>query len=321
MARKKTTSDRVVLQNAVKTLAANIRFSSVDEPISSLAVVSSIPSEGKTTLAVSLAQAMADGESTVLIVECDMRRRSLSNALGGIHGRHGLHAVLSGRHTIMESVVATQVSGLYFLDAEPGIPNPPDILQSKRFGSLIDELTDTFDVVIFDTPPVGTFVDAAIIGSQVDATILVVRQDHVRREEVRNTYAQLQQAGANVIGTVLNCCDAEVSSKYYGYYKERKKDTYDVVQEVPESQKKGASRPAMSIPKGPVTAPAAPLAAQPSRPAAISQTIDASAGAPAPAATPPAAPTAPKAPGAASLGNTDQFLVNTNYVPHGYDEE
>jgi hypothetical protein len=142
-----------------------------------------------------------------------------------------------------------------------------------------------------------------------------VRQDHVRREEVRNTYAQLQQAGANVIGTVLNGCDAEVSSKYYGYYKERKKDTYDMVQEAPETQKKGVSGPAMSIPKGPVTAPSAMPAAQPSRPAATSQTIDA------PVGTPTVAPPAPKAPGAASLGNTDQFLVNTNYVPHGYDEE
>lgn len=219
--KKRTSDDRVVLQNAVKTLAANIRFSAVDNPIRTIAVVSSIPSEGKTTISANLGAAIVGNGTSVVLVECDMRRRSMAAELG-VHGQHGLYSVLSGHHTLEEAVMRTKTEGLYFLDAEPGIPNPPDLLQSKRFRQLIDQLTRSFGYVIFDTPPVSTFIDAAVISSLVDATLLVVRQDYTRREEVTDTINQLKQAGANLIGTVLNYCDAEVSSKYYGYYKEKR---------------------------------------------------------------------------------------------------
>lgn len=217
---KRTTDSKVVMQNAIKTLAANIRFSSVDKPIKTLAVVSSIPSEGKTTVSANLGAAIAESGSTV-VVECDMRRRSMASALNA-HGRYGLRSVLTGRHTLKEAIVPTRSTGLYFLDAEPGIPNPPDILQSERFRELIGGLSDVFGYVIVDTPPLGTFVDGAIISSLVDATVLVVRQDYTRRDEVVSSVNQLKQAGANVIGTVLNYCDATVSDKYYGYYQEKK---------------------------------------------------------------------------------------------------
>lgn len=222
--KKRTSDDRVVLQNAIKTLAANIRFSSVDKPIKSIAVVSSIPSEGKTTIAANLGAAIVGSGTSAVLVECDMRRRSMAMELG-VHGRHGLYSVLSGRHTLEEAVVPTKNSGLYFLDAEPGIPNPPDLLQSKRFRELIGQLTRAFGYVIFDTPPVSTFVDGAVVASLCDATILVVRQDFTRREEVQDAIGQFKQAGANLIGTVLNYCDAESSSKYYGYYKSKDRGT------------------------------------------------------------------------------------------------
>lgn len=217
MPRKNGTSDIVVMQNALKTLAANIRFSSIDHPAHSMCVVSSIPSEGKTTISVGLGKAFAAGGSSVILVECDLRRRSLATALG-VHGAHGIYSVLSGNNTVQESVVAAGAPNLYFLDAEPSIPNPADLVQSKRFKRLVSSLVGTYDYVIIDTPPVNTFVDAAIVSSIVDATVLVVRQDYTRREDVRAAFAQLQQAGANVIGTVLNCADTATSGRYYYYY-------------------------------------------------------------------------------------------------------
>lgn len=246
--------DKVVMQNALKTLAANIRFSSVDNPVHSIAMVSSIPSEGKTTVSTGLGKAFAAGGATVLMVECDMRRRSLANALG-VHGKHGLYSVLSGHHTVEESVVSAGATNLYFLDAEPSIPNPADILQSNRFHELVKTLTSMYTYVIFDTPPVNTFIDASVVSSVVDATILVVRQDYTHRDDVRASYTQLQQAGANVIGVVLNCADAEVSSKYYDYYHEKKDADYSAVQ---GEQPSIAARPE-TAPK--VTAPAVKPAA------------------------------------------------------------
>ncbi|MDD7199466.1 CpsD/CapB family tyrosine-protein kinase [Parafannyhessea umbonata] len=229
---RKRTADKQVFQNAVKTLAANIRFASVDNPVCSICITSSIPSEGKTTISVALARAFAEGGSRVLLIEGDMRRRSLATALGR-HGRHGIYSVLSGKHALMESVVRVDVDGrLLFLDAEPGIPNPVDVLQSKRFHAFLDKLKGQFNYVIIDMPPVTTFVDAAVAGSITDATILVVRQDYTHREDVSAAYEQLVKAGANVIGTVLNCCDAASSGHYYGYYKENggeKNASYDVL--------------------------------------------------------------------------------------------
>ena len=225
----KRTADRQAFQNAVKTLAANIRFASVDNPVRTICVTSSVPSEGKTTTSVALGRAFAEGGAQVLLLECDMRRRSLATALGR-HGRYGLYSVLTGERSVQEAAVAVgQPKGLYFLDSEPGIPNPPDVLQSKRFHALLAQLQGQFDYVIVDTPPVATFVDAAVVASFIDATVLVVRQDFTHREDVRAAYDQLVQAGANVVGTVLNCCDATSSGHYYGYYKERRNDSYDIV--------------------------------------------------------------------------------------------
>lgn len=215
--KRRRAADKVAVQNAVKTLAANIRFASVDEPVCSIVVASTIPNEGKTFVAELLAQALAAGGRPVLIMECDMRKRSLAPRLGA-HCRHGLYGVLSGEVDVNEAVVRTSTPNLYFLDCEPNIPNPTDILSSKRFRGLLKSLRREFAYVVLDTPPLSVFVDAAVLGSVADATLLVVREDYVRRDDVVASYTQLKQAGAHVVGTVLNYCDASGGGYGYGYY-------------------------------------------------------------------------------------------------------
>ena len=128
---KKAQEDRVFIQNAVRTLATNIRFASVDNPVRSIAVTSSVPSEGKTTIAINLAQALASGGKSVLLMECDMRRRSLGNTLG-VHAHNGIYAVLSDQVTLEEATARTETRNVWFLDGEPHIPNLVDILGSRR---------------------------------------------------------------------------------------------------------------------------------------------------------------------------------------------
>lgn len=218
MARKrKHQNDQVLMQNAVKTLLANIRFASVDDPISSIVVTSSVPNEGKTTVALNLARAIATSGRDVLLVETDMRRRTLAAKLG-IHPKQGLYAVLAGDATLDEAVVSTKTGDCYFLDAEPNIPNPADILASHRFRRFVKEVSAKYDYVIFDTPPVGTFVDAAVIAAVVDATVVVVRENYVKRRELVGAFDQLQKAEANVIGVVLNGCEQQSMDYYYAYY-------------------------------------------------------------------------------------------------------
>lgn len=189
---KKKTADRLVVQNAAKTLMANIRFASVDDPIRTLVLTSSVPNEGKSFVSVNLAKAIATSGKRVLLVECDMRRRSLADILE-LHARNGLYAVLSDQVPLSAAVVSTAQQNLDFLDAEPHIPNPADILASKRFARLVAVLEREYDFVIFDTPPVGTFVDAAVLSALVDATALVVRDNFTKRAEVLNAHDQARK--------------------------------------------------------------------------------------------------------------------------------
>ena len=207
---KKVGIDQIHMQNAIKTLAANIRFASVDDPIRSIVVTSSVPNEGKTTVAISLAEAIASSGSSVLLLECDMRRRSIANSLG-IHARSGVYSVLCGQTALADAMVATGTRGMYFLDSEPHIPNPDVLLSSKRFRKMVDAALDSFDYVIFDTPPLSAFVDAAVLSTVADGTLLVVGQNVVRRDELASSHAQLEKAGANLIGAVMNLCKSEKS--------------------------------------------------------------------------------------------------------------
>lgn len=214
---KKRGTDRLAVQNAAKTLLANIRFASVDNPIRTITMTSSRPNEGKSTVALNLAQAIATSGATVLLVEGDMRRRTLAGRLG-VHARGGIYAVLSEELTLDEAVVETSQKNMFFLDAEPNIPNPADIIASRRFASLVKLLSERFRYVIIDTPPVGTFVDAAEVGHLCDGVVFVIRENFTKRNEVIEAFEQLKKGEVNVIGTVMNCCETKHSSEYYYAY-------------------------------------------------------------------------------------------------------
>lgn len=217
MAKKKKGSERLAVQNACKTLLANIRFASVDNPIHTIAVTSSVPNEGKSTVALHLAQAIATSGASVLLVESDMRRRSLAGMLG-VHPSSGIYAVLSEQVSIEEAVVETNQENLFFLDAEPHIPNPADIIASRRFSKMVNKLEDRFRYVVFDTPPVGTFIDAAEVGSLADGVVFVIRENYTKRHDVVNAVEQLRKAECNILGSVMNCCESDRSEYYYAYY-------------------------------------------------------------------------------------------------------
>jgi capsular exopolysaccharide synthesis family protein len=224
--KQKASKNLLEVQNAAKTLFANIRFQSIDSPLSSIALTSSVPDEGKTTTAWYLAQAMATAGNEVLLVEADMRRRSLANMLQ-IHPSQGLFSVLSGKANVRDVMVPTSVKGLYFLDSEPSIPNPPDVLASKRMRMLNESLAKEFDYIIYDTPPVGTFVDAAVLGTIVDGVVLVSTPQELVGMIVEKALKMTDLMNIPVLGLVENmsyitCPDC--GKKYELFGKSRKDD-------------------------------------------------------------------------------------------------
>lgn len=217
MAKKKIKNNLPEIQNSAKTLFANIRFLSPDKPIRSIAITSSVPAEGKTTTAVQLAEAIASSDKTVLLVECDMRKHDLSSVLHA-HCPVGLYAVMTEEEDLDEAVVETDTPNMFFLDIEPSIPNPTDIISSDSFKNLTKKLAENYDYVLYNTPPVGTFVDAAVLSTLMDGTLFVVRMNSTKRDEVVNAFEQLRKAGGNVIGSVATFCEEMGSQYYYGYY-------------------------------------------------------------------------------------------------------
>ena len=214
--KKKQASNMLEVQNAAKTLFANIRFMSPDNPIRSIVMTSSVPNEGKSTCSVELARAIATSGKTVLLVEADMRRRTLASLLN-VRPAAGVYAVLTDAAPLKTAVTPTQTPNLFFLDVEPNIPNPADIISSKRYQKLVATLEDSYDYVIYDMPPVGTFVDAAILSTLVDGTV--------------DACEQLKKADANILGICATFCEGTGSEYYYAYYTKdggRLKDDGDV---------------------------------------------------------------------------------------------
>lgn len=249
--KKKAASNTLEVQNAAKTMLANIRFASVDNPMQSIVLTSAVPNEGKTTTTIELAKAIASAGNSVLLVEADMRRRSAASMLG-VHASHGAYAVMSRAVSLQEAVVSAGIPNLYFLDMEPNIPNPADLLSSRAYAKLVDDACNTYDYVLFDTPPVGTFVDAAILSRLVDGTILVVKVGGAKRDELLTAYDQLQKAEAHIIGACATFCEGTGSEYYYAYYN-KDNQRIDPEKEARRARKKGATGNT-----GPVSAPAAP---------------------------------------------------------------
>lgn len=244
--KKKAASNTLEIQNAAKTMLANIRFASVDSPMQSIVITSSIPNEWKTTTTIELAKAIASSGNSVLLVEADMRRRSAASALG-VRASHGAYAVMANQVTLQQAVVSAGVPNFYFLDTEPNIPNPADILSSRAYVRLVDEACDAYDYVLFDTPPVGTFVDAAILSRLVDGVVLVVKIGGAKRDEIVAAYDQLNKAEAHIIGACATFCEGTGSEYYYAYYN-KDNQRVDPEKEARRAKKKGGSTPPPATP-------------------------------------------------------------------------
>lgn len=207
------------VQNAASNLLANIRFSSVDKEIKTISVSSSVPNEGKTTIVIALAIAMGASGKSCVILECDMRRRSLTKALSA-RPKHGIHAVMVGECDLDSAVIETDYENVYLLDAEAGIPKPDSILNAQTFTDLLEALSSKYDYVLIDTPPATAFADAAIVASKVDAAILVVKEGLARKPDLLSVKNQFDAGNANVIGVVINSKRSSQGKYGYSHYYE-----------------------------------------------------------------------------------------------------
>lgn len=204
------------LHDSIKTLRTNIGFSSMDKEIKTMVVTSVIPHDGKSTVTVFLGMAMAESGQRTLLIECDCRRPMLQNYLR-LRPEHGLMDVLARRVPVEKAIVPTSVTRLDLLSSIV-FSNPVEVMGSNRFQSVIEELQSSYNVILFDTPPLGSFIEAAILASKADGTILVLRSGSTDVTAAQAVVAQLEKAKAHVLGVVLNGVESSRDEYYYADY-------------------------------------------------------------------------------------------------------
>jgi exopolysaccharide transport family protein len=209
---------------AIRSLHTSILLSDVDQPPKTVLLTSSLPFEGKTTMAASLARSVAAAGRKVLLIDADLRKPSTHDALNLSNDR-GLVDLLADAAALETVVQRDEKSGLYVLPAGREAPNPPELLASNRMQQLLEAAGAEYDLVVIDSPPVQAVSDARILARRADKTVYIVRWAETRREVVSMGLKQIREAGADVAGIVLSMVNVRKhaqygygdSGSYYGY--------------------------------------------------------------------------------------------------------
>ncbi len=206
------------MKESLRALRTNIQFCGDD--IKTILVTSAIPNEGKSSVSFNLARSLVESEKTVLLLDTDMRKSVFMERTGArcVDGQiYGLSHYLSGQKTLSDVFCSTDMSGLYTIFSGPRTPNPTEMLDNRRFKSLLEYAKTKFDYIIIDCAPLGTAIDAAVVAKHCDGAILVVGQGMASSRMVVSAKKQLEQSGVRVLGAVLNKVKKTSHSYGYGY--------------------------------------------------------------------------------------------------------
>ncbi|PEH50706.1 tyrosine-protein kinase domain-containing protein [Micrococcus luteus] len=201
---------------AVRQLRTNLKFVSVDHPPRVISLASPNPSEGKSTVAASLARALALAGERVLLVDADLRRPR-QHELFQVSGDVGLSEVLAGQVRAEDALADTGLENLTLLPAGRTPPNPSELLGSERMRSLLTLAAQDYFVVV-DGPPLLPVTDASLLATAADGTVLVVRQGKTRKDHLEAAVETLQSVDATLLGTVLNGVSPKQGGGAYGGY-------------------------------------------------------------------------------------------------------
>jgi non-specific protein-tyrosine kinase len=206
------------LSEAYRVLRTNLGFSAIDGELRSILVTSGSPGEGKSTTVSNLAIVMAQAGKRVIVVDSDLRRPVQHKILSVGNNRGLTTALLDNETPVTLHLQNTKIRGLRVLTSGPIPPNPAEILSSQRMGQLIRELYEEADILVFDTPPVLTVTDAAVLAPKVDGALFVVHVGKTRRDTLSQAVARIEKTNAHPLGVVLNRIKPSHGSYYYYQY-------------------------------------------------------------------------------------------------------
>ena len=227
-----------MMAESFRALRTNIQFKEAEKKIETIGIASTSPEEGKTLVAVNLAVTIAQAGMKVLLVGSDLRKPAIDKVFG-VEMTPGLTDILMGNYPWRDTVktvtdiIMGQMStdevmmtpgldNLHLITSGPIPPNPAELIESERLTAFIEEAKKEYDIILFDSTPILSTADAAILGTKMDGVLMVYRVGTVSRGLLRRSTAQLRQVKCNIMGVVLNGMRPDVSPdfqdyKYYSY--------------------------------------------------------------------------------------------------------
>jgi capsular exopolysaccharide synthesis family protein len=216
---------------ALRSAYTAMTLGTLDKPPRVVMVTSSLPAEGKSTFACSLAGLMArsNSDKKILVMDCDLRRSSVGSTLNVPPTGGTIDEYLAGTKALEEVIGRDEHSGVYYVLARSNTPNSAEILDSNAMRSFIAALSNQFDLIFLDTPPLMAVADALVTARLSDYILFLVRWERTPREIAINALRLFRDLPKS-IGVVLVQVDVRRHSKYgygdYGYYYSKYKDYY-----------------------------------------------------------------------------------------------
>ena len=206
-------------KEAFKMLRTNIDFTGGDLKV--ICITSCTPNEGKSNISFEVAKSYAQMGKKVLLVDADLRKSVMRQRHKKGKVRLGLVNYLVGKCEFDEALCETDVKNLYMIFSGPVPPNPSELLGNWKFKEMIQNAREEYDMVIVDTPPLGSVIDAAVVSKCCDGAVLIIAAGNVSYRFARKVKEQLDVAECRILGCVLNKVDLSGKSyygKYYGKY-------------------------------------------------------------------------------------------------------
>jgi capsular exopolysaccharide synthesis family protein len=200
---------------AVRRLRTNLQFIDLATRPKSIVISSSVPGEGKSTIAINLAVSLADTGARVILVDADLRQPSIAE-YADIEGAVGLTTVLIGRAAVEDVIQPFGATKLDLLPAGQIPPNPSELLGSVAMADLLERLSASYDMVLLDSPPLLPVTDAVVLSRLAGGALVVVGADRIHRPQLQQSLESLETAGAHLFGIVMNKI-ARREASAYGY--------------------------------------------------------------------------------------------------------
>ncbi|MEM7330679.1 MAG: polysaccharide biosynthesis tyrosine autokinase [Chloroflexota bacterium] len=237
------------ISEAFRVLRTALQFAIVNDPSQKVFLVSSaVPEEGKSTTAANLAIVLAQAGNKTLLIDADLRRPS-QHKVFGLSNRRGLSDLLieispdedaddQPLEVLERKMQETQIQRLHLLTCGSVPPNPSELLGSKHMQRFLKVVSDEYDFILLDSPPVLSVTDATLLSARADGMIMVARAGKSRRQYVKMAAEKLRDVNANLLGYVLNAlAPRSAGHRSYYYYN----DPYYSVDEISDSDDSGPS--------------------------------------------------------------------------------